>query len=134
MRNQTKNITIRLTPDEYKLLQQRVANSKMKQSDFLRKSILNNYIISTDGITKILPEILRIGNNINQIARACNIGNQPTFYEVQKQTEILNKIYLKIIDFLRCKSIETTIPKLTKKKMEETIIKLLEVYSEKESE
>lgn len=134
MRNQTKNITIRLTPDEYKILQQRVANSKMKQADFLRKSILNNYIISTDGIAKIMPEILRIGNNINQIARVCNLGNQPMFCEIQKQTEILNNIYLKIIDFLRYKNIEITIPKLTKKKMEESIIKLLEIYSEKESE
>lgn len=134
MRTQTKNITIRLTQEEYEILKKRVADSKMKQIDFIRNSILYNQIISTDGIVKIIPELGRIGNNINQIAKACNMGNKPQISELNKQTEMLKKIFEDIICFIRTKSIEATIPQISKQKMEKTILNLLEIYSEKVSD
>lgn len=134
MRTQTKNITIRLTQEEYEILKKRVADSKMKQIDFIRNSILYNQIISTDGIVKIIPELGRIGNNINQIAKACNMGNKPQISELNKQTEMLKKIFEDIICFIRTKSIEATIPQMSKQKMEKTILNLLEIYSEKVSD
>lgn len=134
MRKQTKNITIRLTPEEYEIFKNRVEISKMKQVDFIRKALLENYIVSTDGITKLLLEISRVGNNINQIAKACNVGKLPYINELNEQTEILKKIFSEIVSFTRAKKIEATVPKISKKKMEKTILNLLEVYSEKASD
>lgn len=72
MRKQTKNITIRMTEEDYIKLMARVKKSGMKQADFLRKAILNKNIVSINGVEMLIPELKRIGNNVNQIARYMN--------------------------------------------------------------
>jgi F0F1-type ATP synthase beta subunit len=74
MRKQTKNITIRMTEEDYIKLMARVKKSGMKQADFLRKAILNKNIVSINGVEMLIPELKRIGNNVNQIARYMNQG------------------------------------------------------------
>ena len=100
-RTQTKQIVIRMTEDDYNLLKARVKKSGLKQAVFLRKAILQKRIISTEGVKLLMPEIRRIGNNINQIARRCNEGNQATFAEVERQGEELNNIWQLLRQLIR---------------------------------
>ncbi len=129
MRKQTKNITIRLTPNDYIVMQNKVKKSGLTQAEYLRQAALNTRIISTSGIVSIMPEFARVGNNINQIAKKCNQDCQPTFEEIKKQSIELNKIFEEIRNFVRGKSAEAKIPFSSKKQMEETIINLIEKYS-----
>lgn len=80
-RSQTKNITIRLTPEDFILLQERVKESGMNQAKFLRTAIFNCEIVSLKGAREILillknvsAELSRIGNNVNQISAKLNSG------------------------------------------------------------
>ena len=36
--------------------------------------MLEKQIVNTDGIKELIPELKRIGNNLNQIAKRCNEG------------------------------------------------------------
>lgn len=92
-RTQTKQIVIRMTEEDYELLKRQVEKSGMKQAEFLRQAILKKKIVSTDGMRALLPEMKRIGNNLNQIARSCNEGNQATYAEVKRQGEEMNKVW-----------------------------------------
>ena len=70
----TKKITIRLTSDEYLLLKQKANNLDITLSEYIRKKILGNREKIINKCTKeLLYEINRIGNNLNQIAKHCNI-------------------------------------------------------------
>ena len=73
---QIKNITIRLrmTDSEFNHLNDLVQESGMKQAEYLRQVILKPRIVSTEGMKEVLPELKRVGNNLNQIARNLNTG------------------------------------------------------------
>ena len=44
--------------------------------------------MNTDGIKELIPELKRIGNNLNQIAKRCNEGGMlPSEAEVRKHGE-----------------------------------------------
>lgn len=66
-----------LTDGELKQLNDRIAESKSKNfSDYARKVLLNPRMtfltIDTSNYQELVFELRRIGNNINQIARAIN--------------------------------------------------------------
>jgi hypothetical protein len=57
---------------DYGTMKARIAKSGKNQAKFLRQAILEKKVVSTDGIKALVPELKRIGNNLNQIARRCN--------------------------------------------------------------
>lgn len=65
----------------------------MSQQDYLTRAITQKEIISTDGVKELVPELKRIGNNLNQIARRCNEGNQATHGEVEQIGKELNEVW-----------------------------------------
>ena len=75
--NRTRSIKIRLTPfelDELKNLIQE--NSAKNLSDFIRQVIFTGKFKTTkeqQNYERLLYEVNKIGNNINQIAKLCNI-------------------------------------------------------------
>ena len=93
LRKQTKSITIRMTEDEYNILKERVSKSGMKQADFLRRSLFCKNIVSINGADKIIIELKRIGNNVNQIAKKLNIGGSLYQNELADLTEELKNIW-----------------------------------------
>jgi hypothetical protein len=92
-RTQTKQIVIRMTEEEFAFMKKQVEKSGKSQAEFLRQAILKKKIVSTDGIKALLPELKRIGNNINQIARSCHKGNLDTYEEVKHQGEELKEVW-----------------------------------------
>jgi len=71
-RTQKKQMVIRMTESDYEATKKRVAESGMSQAEYLRQAILNKKIVSTEGMKAVIPELKRIGNNLNQIARVAN--------------------------------------------------------------
>jgi len=83
--------SIKMTPEEDALLQQRMQNFGIKnQSAFIRKMALNGYMLSLDlpMIKEAVHLTGRLGNNVNQIARRLHEGG--SIYETEMD-EILEE-------------------------------------------
>lgn len=80
-----KQIIIRATENEFKLIKEKVKKSKLKQNDFLLKCALGKKIIIIEDLQEIFIELKRQGINLNQLARAVNQG------ELNLNTEKLEK-------------------------------------------
>ena len=64
--------------------------------------VLEKQIVNTDGIKELIPELKRIGNNLNQIAKRCNEGGMlPSEAEVRKHGEELNKVWQSLRRYLQ---------------------------------
>lgn len=74
-RIRTVELKVRLTDEENRLLQKKVAASGIKnKSSYVRKMILDGYIIYQDyGVLKeCIAALGRIGNNLNQLTKLAN--------------------------------------------------------------
>ncbi|MEG0645330.1 MAG: plasmid mobilization relaxosome protein MobC [Cetobacterium sp.] len=83
-RKRDKQIKFYLTEKEYDQIKKKVEKSKLKQTDYLIKSALNKKIIVVDGLKEILLELSREGNNLNQIAKKINEGEQKDIKEMKR--------------------------------------------------
>lgn len=100
-RTRPKQIVIRMTDQEHEAVKRKVEQSGMKQQEYLIKALTERQIVSTEGVKELIPELKRIGNNLNQIARSCNEGNQATHAEVQAIGEELNGVWRLLRQLIR---------------------------------
>ena len=74
-----KQLSFRVNEEEYQQLQEKIAESGKNQQEYIKE---------------LIPELKRIGNNLNQIAKRCNEGGMlPSEAEVRKHGEELNKVW-----------------------------------------
>jgi hypothetical protein len=71
-RQRNTQIKFWLSKDEASKLHDLVEKSKLKQSDYVRKCILQKNIIVIEGLREFTIELNRIGTNLNQITKAIN--------------------------------------------------------------
>ena len=89
-----KQLSFRVNEEEYQKLQERVQESGKTQQEYILSCVLDKKIVNTDGIKELIPELKRIGNNLNQIAKKCNEGGVlPSEAEVREQGEELKKVW-----------------------------------------
>lgn len=97
-RERNNLISFYLSDKELDLLNSRMKKYKNNnRSDFIRESILENFIIINDdkNLRNLVYEINRIGNNINQLTRLANETKEIQAVE-EMQTDIIEvkrKIY-----------------------------------------
>ena len=84
-----KQIHIRLTKDDYDDIKERSQKANLTMTDYILKSALTKKIVVIVGYKEIFNEIRKIGININQIARNCNMGliQQSDIEEIQTYME-----------------------------------------------
>ena len=89
-------IHFRITPDEAAIIEQKAAEAGLSPTMYAKKQALEGKVkapvITKDIGQLILPEISKIGSNINQIARKLNMGGfvlPSEFREVQAEFETL---------------------------------------------
>lgn len=82
-----------MTEQEMETVKKKVEQSGMNQQEYLIKALTQKEIVSTEGMKALLPELKRIGNNLNQVARSCNEGNLATREEVKAIGEELNGVW-----------------------------------------
>jgi len=73
-RSQTKQVIVRMTEQEFAKFNSLVSKSELSKSEYLRRAVFGNKIIIIDGIDLLVPELKRIGNNLNQITRNLDAG------------------------------------------------------------
>ena len=86
MANNTRRIHIRVTDEEYaELIRQKEFMHLPSYSDLIRMFINNNVCFTVDyrGLFEVATQIARIGNNINQIAKAVNETHSITPWQIE---------------------------------------------------
>ena len=71
-----KYMNFRLSDSEYQQLQARIKDSGLNTQQFLIRAILEKPIVNKEVFQEFLIELRHQGNNLNQIAKACNSGNE----------------------------------------------------------
>ena len=87
-----RQLIVRLTEDELRRVKNKVIKSGLSQQEYTRRALLDMPIVNTDGVRKIIPELKRIGNNINQITRRCNSGyplHSGDLQEIRKELDLI---------------------------------------------
>ena len=99
-RNNVKQITIRLTADEYAHVKQLSKDSGVKMEPAIRRLIMgvNLRPRPPDELPELLRQISAVGNNINQIARTVNTRKYATKEELAMIETLLAKIWDKVKD------------------------------------
>ena len=103
MQNRTAKVQIifRVTEEEAEQIKAKVQESGLSQKDYLMKVALGRKIQNTDGIKAIIPELKRIGNNLNQIAKHMNEGNYPMMQEVKENQKELTELWQQLRQYLQ---------------------------------
>jgi uncharacterized protein (DUF1778 family) len=93
-RKQNKRITVRMTGEQYDNLQNRMELAQFKQNDFILRAITEVPIVVIDGVSDIIIELKRIGNNLNQLTRLSNSdGSAPSVAAVKNLEDEVEKIW-----------------------------------------
>lgn len=94
-RNNVKQITIRLTADEYAHVKQLSKDSGLKMEPAIRRLIMgvNLRPRPPDEYAEIRRQLAAIGNNINQIARTVNARGFATKEDIAAITAAQEKIW-----------------------------------------
>lgn len=96
-RKREKQIKFYVNEKEYDQIKKKVEKSKLKQQEYLIKSALNKKIIVIDGLKEILLELSREGNNLNQISKKINEGEQKDIKEMKNKLNNLWGLIEKIL-------------------------------------
>ena len=94
--NKTKVITVRLDPSEYKELMNKVDKSKYNSYGPFIRDLIKSKQIKSKSDQQMLKQVMKIGNNINQIARIANTYkqnvNESVFNDLKEISDQLKKL------------------------------------------
>ena len=94
---ETKRVTIRLTPEEYHtLMWKRIEAAGVTWRDFIFKMCTEGKIVSNDALRELNKELRYQGNNLNQLTRLAHRGE----VRVVDLSE-LRRLYEKLLDEIR---------------------------------
>lgn len=71
-RERNKIFNMRLSDEEFEEVEEKIAKSKLKRTDFFLKSVRNTDVVVIENLNETRKEFQKQGANINQIAKALN--------------------------------------------------------------
>ena len=103
-RQRAKIINFRVLPEEFDLFHDRCQASGLSKSDYFRQTCLDSKPLrkrkapttDTAALLHLLGQIGRLGNNLNQIAKAQNMGYISTNGELSEALSELKSLRLQI--------------------------------------
>ena len=72
-KSRPKQLSFRVSEEEWELLQQKIAESGMNQQQYILSCVFGKAIINTDGIKAVVPELKEQGANLNQIGQKLSV-------------------------------------------------------------
>ena len=96
-----KQLSFRVSEEEYQQLQEKISESGKNQQEYILSCVLEKQIVNTDGIKELIPELKRIGNNLNQIAHALNGGRYYQYNLITDNQKELDKVWQSLKQFLQ---------------------------------
>ncbi len=88
-----KQIIFRLSESEAEKLKKNIERSGKNQQEYLVACALQKKITNTDGIKMLLPELKRVGGNLNQIAKALNATGRCEQQLIAENQKELNEVW-----------------------------------------
>ena len=90
--NKDLYFSFRVSEEEKLKIDKKIEKSKLKKSDFLRKTVLEKEIIIIEDFKEFFIELKKQGTNINQIARALNNGSSAELGKFEEFTAEYKKL------------------------------------------
>ena len=90
--NKDLYFSFRVSEEEKLKIDKKIEKSKLKKSDFLRKTVLEKEIVIIEDFKEFFIELKKQGTNINQIARALNSGGSAELEEIAEFTAEYKKL------------------------------------------
>ena len=88
----TERIEIRLTPEEKKMIINNSVKANTTISEYMIKSATKKEIVVINDLDKLVIQLRRLGNNINQLTKLAN-GRVITCVELEGVKKELSKIW-----------------------------------------
>lgn len=100
-RTRPKQIVIRVSEEELEQIKEKVKQSGKSQQQYIIEALTQKQVVNTDGIKELYPEIKRIGNNLNQIAKALNGTAYYSYNLITQNQKELEKIWQLLKQYLQ---------------------------------
>ncbi len=100
-RARPKQVKFWATEKELEQIKKKIKKSKLTQSEYLLRSALDKKIVVVEGLKEILIELSREGNNLNQISRALNQGEEFNQEQLIESKEKLMELWSLIENILK---------------------------------
>ena len=85
-------LKFRATEEEKDRIMKKVDASDLSISEYLRRCALDKQIVAVNGLDDVARELRAIGNNLNQITRAVNLGYIQAV-NLQETEEVLGQLW-----------------------------------------
>ena len=100
-RTRPKQIVIRVSEEELAQIKEKVEQSGKSQQQYIIEALTQSNIVNTDGIKELIPELKRVGNNLNQIAHALNGSRYYSYNLITENQKELTEIWQSLKQFLQ---------------------------------
>ncbi len=101
MENRTRKnqVKVYLDDKEKAKLEKLITRSKLTQSEYIRKALLDKEIIVVEDIKELVKQLKAVGNNLNQLTKIANTERQ--FQEIEPIKAELDQIWKEVIKALK---------------------------------
>ena len=82
-------------------IKEKVEQSGKSQQQYIIEALTQSNIVNTDGIKELIPELKRVGNNLNQIAHALNGSSYYSYNLITENQKELTEIWQSLKQFLQ---------------------------------
>ncbi len=94
-------LRFRVTPEEREKIERKALSSYRTVSTYLRDCALGKSIVVVPDVGSLITELRRLGNNLNQIARAVNSGYAGSVVNLTETQEGVKGIWQSLNSLLR---------------------------------
>lgn len=100
-RTRPKQIVIRVSEEELEQIKKKVEQSGKSQQQYIIEALTQKQVTNTDGIKELMPELKRVGNNLNQIAKALNSTGYYDYRLITQNQKELNEVWQSLKQYLQ---------------------------------
>lgn len=100
-KSKLKQLSFRLSEKELSEFRAKVARSGLNQQNYIANAVLKVPIIETTAIKELIPQLKRVGNNLNQLVKEFHIKKFCDSKAILNNQQELNKIWQSLKQFLR---------------------------------
>ena len=103
MANKTRpqQMLFRVSDIEAEIINNNIQKSGKNKQEYLLTSAIECKILNTDGIKELMPELKRIGNNLNQIAKELNGRGYYNYNLITDNQKELSEIWQLLRQYLQ---------------------------------
>lgn len=100
-RTRPKQIVIRVSEEELEQIKSKVKQSGKNQQQYIIEALTQKEVVNLDAVKELYPELKRIGNNLNQIAKTLNGKGYYDYRLITQNQKELNEVWQSLRQYLQ---------------------------------